>query len=265
MYNWRSKTLSIPCHFKILDLKTKKFKDVVDAGNLKLNFTKNAVFKTRALYTVLLLGASGETGKQLMKQLAASNQIGKIVSLGRREIPVDEDISTKIEQKVIDFDNMDKYAEEFKNAHKAFCTLGTTRGKAGKEGFIKVDHDYVLKAAELTKAGGCDEFHLMTSKGSNHNSWLLYPSTKGKVENAVKDLNFSSLYIYRPALLITERSEKRYLEGLIQWLAKAVDSTSLSWSVPVSNVARSMVVSALAPVPGVHILEHDEIVNLSKT
>ena len=48
MYNWRSKTLSIPCHFKILDLKTKKFKDVVDAGNLKLNFTKNAVFKTRA-------------------------------------------------------------------------------------------------------------------------------------------------------------------------------------------------------------------------
>ena len=31
-----------------------------------------------ALYTVLLLGASGETGKQLMKQLAASNQIGKV-------------------------------------------------------------------------------------------------------------------------------------------------------------------------------------------
>ena len=42
----------------------------------------------------------------------------QIVSLGRREIPVDEDINTKIEQKVIDFDNMDKYAEEFKNAHK---------------------------------------------------------------------------------------------------------------------------------------------------
>ena len=37
-----------------------------------------------------------------------------------------------------------------------------------------------MKAAELTKAGGCDEFHLMTSKGSNHNSWLLYPSTKVK-------------------------------------------------------------------------------------
>ena len=44
----------IPCHFKILDLKTKKFKDVLDAGNLKLNFTKNAVFKTRALHTKVL-------------------------------------------------------------------------------------------------------------------------------------------------------------------------------------------------------------------
>ena len=48
LYNWISKNLSIPYHFKILDLETKKFKDVVDAGNLKLNFTKNAVFKTRA-------------------------------------------------------------------------------------------------------------------------------------------------------------------------------------------------------------------------
>lgn len=31
-----------------------------------------------ALYTVLLLGASGETGKQLLKQLAASKNVGKV-------------------------------------------------------------------------------------------------------------------------------------------------------------------------------------------
>ncbi len=32
-----------------------------------------------ALYTVLLLGASGETGKQLLKQLAASKNVGKVI------------------------------------------------------------------------------------------------------------------------------------------------------------------------------------------
>ena len=38
----------------------------------------------------------------------------------------------------MDFDNLDGYPDAFLNADVAFCCLGTTRGKAGKEGFIKV-------------------------------------------------------------------------------------------------------------------------------
>jgi len=217
-----------------------------------------------ALYTVLLLGASGETGKQLLKQLAASKNVGKVVSVGRREVPIDGEGMDKIEQRIIDFDNMDKYEQDFKDINKAFCTLGTTRAKSGKEGFIKVDHDYVLKAAELLKSGGCEEFHLMTSKGSNPNSWFLYPETKGRVEEAVKKLDFSSYYIYRPGLLITERQESRMGEKVLQWLATKIDTASNSWSVPVSMVARSMVVKSENSEPGNHILEHHDIVQTAK-
>lgn len=218
-----------------------------------------------ALYTVLLLGATGETGKQLLKQLAASKNVGKVVSLGRREVPLEGEGMEKVEQRTIDFDNMDKYQQDFKDIHKAFCTLGTTRAKSGKEGFIKVDHDYVLKAAQLLKSEGCEEFHLMTSRGSNPNSWFLYPSTKGQVEEAVKELNFTSYYIYRPGLLICERAERRMLESFAQWVATTTDSARQSWSVPVSTVARSMVVKSGTPQPGVHILEHADIVEAAKT
>ena len=44
-----------------------------------------------------------------------------------------------------------------------------------------MDHDYVLSAARLLKEAGTQELHLLTSQGSNPGSWLLYPSTKGKV------------------------------------------------------------------------------------
>ena len=47
-----------------------------------------------------------------------------------------------------------------------------------QEGFIRVDHDYVLKAAELAKAGGCSDFHLESSKGADKTSGLLYLRVK---------------------------------------------------------------------------------------
>lgn len=60
----------------------------------------------------------------------------------------------------------------------AFCCLGTTRGKAGKDGFVRVDFDYVVNSANILKDAGCKQFHLLTSKGSDPNSFFLYPATK---------------------------------------------------------------------------------------
>ncbi len=47
-----------------------------------------------------------------------------------------------------------------------------------QEGFVRVDHDYVLKSAELAKAGGCSHFHLESSKGADKTSSFLYLKTK---------------------------------------------------------------------------------------
>ena len=74
----------------------------------------------------------------------------------------------------MDFDNLDGSPDAFAFADVAFCCLGTTRGKAGKEGFIKVDHDYVVDAAKRLKEAGCKDFHLLTSRGADKDSFLLY-------------------------------------------------------------------------------------------
>lgn len=47
-----------------------------------------------------------------------------------------------------------------------------------QEGFKRVDHDYVLKCAELAKSGGMKHMMFMSTYGANHKSGNLYTGTK---------------------------------------------------------------------------------------
>lgn len=47
-----------------------------------------------------------------------------------------------------------------------------------QDGFKRVDYDYVLKTAELAKAGGMKHLQFMSTYGADHNSSILYTRTK---------------------------------------------------------------------------------------
>ena len=72
----------------------------------------------------------------------------------------------KVDVRVVDFDNLEKYRDSFSGADIAFVCLGTTRGKVGAEGFVKVDYDYITNSAKLIKDHGrCKDYHLVSSTG----------------------------------------------------------------------------------------------------
>ncbi|KHJ81858.1 hypothetical protein OESDEN_18453, partial [Oesophagostomum dentatum] len=75
------------------------------------------------------LGATGAVGTQLVDALIKSHQFKKIVIIGRRKIPVENE---SIEQVIVNFDEIEKHPEAFKDTDVGFCALGTTRGKSGK-------------------------------------------------------------------------------------------------------------------------------------
>merc|ERR1712106_298069 len=213
----------------------------------------------------LVMGATGETGKEVLRHLVMSPEFSSIVSIGRRKLELpDESSYDKVVQKIVDFDNLDSHETDFKGIDQAFCCLGTTRSKSGPDGFVKVDHAYVLSAAKLLKKNDCSDFHLLTSKGSIANSWFLYPSTKGKTENDVTALGFDHLSIYRPGLLLCERENGRFFEGLLQSLARHTDGSSW-WSIPTEMVARAMVQNSLeTDKKSLEIIEHDKIVHIAQ-
>ncbi|XP_002742403.1 protein HTATIP2-like [Saccoglossus kowalevskii] len=218
--------------------------------------------------SAFVVGYTGEVGKELVKELATSNIFSKVTLLGRRVVEYEDEKLKSLEQKVVDFDKLDEYEDLFKDHDVGFCCLGTTRGKSGVEGFKKVDHDYVLKTAELAKKTGCQHFNLLTSVGANKNSSFLYPRTKGLVESEITDLDFSRLSIYRPSMLLCDRTESRPGEWVLKKLLSPVTYLApTAISVPTSTVAKAMVNNCVAP-PGdkkVEIFENKAIHQISGT
>jgi len=213
--------------------------------------------------SAFILGATGETGKELLLALAANQSISKLVLIGRRKQDLEQDTFKNVEQRVIDFDKIGEFSDSFQGFDVGYCCLGTTKGKAGKEGFFKVDHDYVVESAKLAKEGGCKHFHLVTAQGANKNSWFLYPKTKGQAEAAVEDLGFDRLSIYRPALLLCDRQERRSLEKVAQRILGTIDHGS-KMSIPTKSLAQAMMNNTFTmKEKSIEIIENAGIIKLS--
>lgn len=118
----------------------------------------------------LIVGTTGATGKALIQSLANDLRYSAIKLVQRRSTtpnygPNPKNIE-RFSQHVVDFEDLDSYKDAFSNSDVCFCALGSTIKKSGKEQMRVIDHDYVLRVAELSAAAGCKEFHLVSSKVS---------------------------------------------------------------------------------------------------
>ncbi|XP_076113647.1 protein HTATIP2-like [Mytilus galloprovincialis] len=210
-----------------------------------------------------VIGYTGETGKSLIQELNRRKLFKKIVLIGRREVQMDKDLGPEFEQKVVDFERLTEHKDTFQDLDIGFCCLGTTKGKAGKAGFIKVDHDYVVNSAEVAKSVGCKHFLLVSSYGAKKDSFFLYPKTKGEVEDELKAINFDNLSIFRPGLLLCDREESRPGESCFRCCWKPMPQCIVKASaISTDNLAIGMVYKATHPSKKVEIIENKQIYDL---
>ena len=98
--------------------------------------------------SALLLGATGATGKKVLAELLACSEWSKIGEYGRR-VTTPENLpfsqrEGRLEQKVIDFENLDSSGLKKGRWDVVFVTLGTTRAQAGSaERFEEIDRECV--------------------------------------------------------------------------------------------------------------------------
>jgi uncharacterized protein YbjT (DUF2867 family) len=160
----------------------------------------------------LVVGSTGLVGTELVKLLDTDHKLNKVIALVRKKSGID---FRKVEEVVVDFENLPSQC--FGEIDIVFCCLGTTIKKAGsKDVFIRVDYEYPLSTAKIAKASGVKRFAIVTAMGADSKSSIFYNKVKGNVENALSELNFEALGIFRPSMLLGDRNESRLGERIGQ-------------------------------------------------
>ena len=208
----------------------------------------------------LVKGATGEIGKQLIPLLSSHEKISKVTAIVRSDI---EHSLPKVTYQVIDFAQLPSLS--IPDTDVAFCCLGTTIKKAGsQQAFEKVDLDYVAEFAQMVKKNGAKQFHVVSASGANKTSFVFYNRVKGHMEEAIKKLAFDSTYVYRPALLDSERTEKRSGERVAIIVFRILNPLLRGRlkrfaSISTKKVAQGMVDRIQQPEPGFHVIESESI------
>jgi uncharacterized protein YbjT (DUF2867 family) len=205
--------------------------------------------------TALVLGPTGLVGNHLIHFLLLHPAYERVIAITRR--PLNQN-HPKLVEVIIDFDKPEKYHQLIKG-DDLYCCLGTTMAKAGsKKAFLKVDFRYPLEIASIAAMNKVNQFMLVSSVGANKNSLFYYSQVKGALEEAVKKLNFWSIHIFQPSVLLGERNENRFGEEIAGKIGKVLDSITggmLSKYKPIEAdvVAKAMVGAAQRLKPGVFV------------
>lgn len=210
--------------------------------------------------TVLLLGATGQVGGQVLRLALAHPQVSRVVAPTRR--PLAAPAAERLQNPVVDFERLPPDVDWWR-ADAALCALGTTRKLAGSQAaFRRVDHDYVLEAAGLARRAGTPVFVLNSSLGADPDSRNFYLRVKGEAERDARALGFESLTIVRPSLLDAgPRPDFRLGETLGLAAARLLGPLIPRRYRPVAAaaVARVMLDAALRAAPGMRVIESDAL------
>ena len=209
---------------------------------------------------LLLVGATGAVGREVLAQALADSRVGELVALTRRPLPP----AAKLSNVVVDFDNLPQGASWWA-VDAVVCSLGTTLRVAGSQAaFAAVVRDLPLRIAQLARAAGATRFALTSSLGADPGAANFYLRTKGEAEDAIRQLDFPGYTVVRPSLIDADRRESRFGEGLALACARALRPLIPErWrAVPVAAIARALLDGALAPSPTRRVVESAELQRL---
>lgn len=171
-------------------------------------------------YTVIILGATGLTGKTLLQKLLASSQIKEVKHFGRRSVGFEHE---KLSEYITNLQFIMEYADKF-TADVVYCCIGTTSSKTKTyREYEQVDKDIPVNVAKLCERNKVKKLLVISSMGANENSVFEYPRIKGEMQNEVLSYSIPEIYILQPSIIGGKREEARLAESAGKLVMAIVD------------------------------------------
>lgn len=203
--------------------------------------------------TLLVAGATGLVGGQLLEAALSDPQVSQVHALTRRPLAL---AHPKLHVHVVDFGHL----PELPKVQETYLALGTTIKVAGSQAaFRAVDVDANLAVAQAAMRAGCQRMGLVSAVGADAQSAVFYNRVKGELEDALKRLGLQALVIAQPSLLLGQRHKlqqaPRLGERLLSPVAQCLAPLLPGRYRPVDSraVARSLL-SALPQAQGCLVL-----------
>jgi len=148
---------------------------------------------------VLLTGATGMVGRQVLTNLLASPGVGEIVSIGRRQTGASDDKLREILH--TDFLDFSPLASDLANIDVCFHCLAVYQSQVSKKAYFKITCEYQQALTDaLSTASPAAAFVLFGAQGARTDGrGMPFARVKGQAENLLQATNFPRKYIFRPA------------------------------------------------------------------
>ncbi|NOH54099.1 NAD(P)H-binding protein [Vibrio coralliilyticus] len=192
---------------------------------------------------VMVAGATGLIGTELIKQMLEEDPVTRIYALSRRELPFFHPKLEVLQNKQLQVQEWDA---DKPSPKYGFICLGTTIKQAGsKQELERIDYELVCDVAQTMKVLGVTHLAVVSSYGASVRSLSHYLRCKGKMEMAIERLGFEHITFVRPGPLVGLRDTPRTDEAIVQVVLKSLRPLmfgKLAKLIPIqaSEVAKAM-------------------------
>lgn len=218
--------------------------------------------------SVVMLGASGAVGTQVVNRFLQSKHPKSLILLGRRSIDTME--ADFVQQHEINIFDTNSYASFVKNTSVGICTLGVGEpSKMSKKEFLKIDKQAVLDFARICKKNGVRHFELLSSVGISATSSNFFLRSKGELVSELEKLQFDRLSIFQPSMILTPTNRYGISQAIVLKVWPKLNFILQgNWrkyrGITVEKLGRAIAENIFTNGSGLEVLQYDDINKISE-
>ena len=206
----------------------------------------------QALKKVLVTGATGMVGRQVLVQLLDNPLVGEIISVGRRETPLSHEKLREFIHE--DFLDLSSLKAEFAEIDVCFYCLGVYQSQVSRKAYFRITCDYLMALTDALVAMSPQATFVLFSAQSARpdGKGMYFARVKGKAENLLNNTNFPRKYIFRPGHI--QPTHQRKPPGLIyRHIALPMMTKKFAKNPKIGvtdrDLAKAMVLTGIAAAP----------------